>query len=87
MEKPSKDEFISFMQACIGTELKKDIDEIKINTSFHNLGLDSITSVLVMEKIENHFNVELNPIYFWDYPTIAEFVDFIFQEIMDHEKA
>jgi len=44
--------------------------DIKIDETFHELGLDSIKAVFVMEKLEKEFDVSLSPLCFWDYPSI-----------------
>lgn len=73
----NRNDLIEFIKKEIANETGSDIETVDENVSFHTLGLDSLSAVLILFNIEKEFNVELNPIYFWDYPTPAEFADFI----------
>lgn len=76
----SREELIDFLKKEIATETGTKADLIDENVSFHTLGLDSLSAVLVLHSIEKEFGVELNPIHFWDYPTPASFADFVVKE-------
>lgn len=52
-------------------------NDIKVDETFHELGLDSINAVFVMEKLEKEFDVSLSPLCFWDYPTIRLLSEYI----------
>jgi acyl carrier protein len=73
----TREELIGFIKKEIANETGSGIETIDENVSFHTLGLDSLSAVLILFNIEKEFNVELNPIHFWDYPTPALFADFI----------
>lgn len=73
----SRSDLIDFIKKEIANETGSKIETIDENVSFHTLGLDSLSAVLILFNIEKEFNVELNPIHFWDYPTPATFADFI----------
>jgi acyl carrier protein len=76
----SRQELIDFIKKEIANETGAKPETIDENASFHTLGLDSLSAVLILHNIEKEFGVELNPIHFWDYPTPAAFTDFIVKE-------
>lgn len=74
----TREQLLDFIKKEIASETEiANVDEHK---SFHELGLDSLSAVLILHNIETEFGIELNPIYFWDYPTPASFADFIVKE-------
>jgi acyl carrier protein len=68
---------LNFIKKEIAEETKIPAEKIDVNASFHDLGLDSLSAVLILHNIEKEFGVDLNPIHFWDYPTPALFSGFI----------
>jgi len=48
------------------------IDEINIDTTFADFGLDSRTAVSMSAELERLIGRELPPTLIWDYPTIKE---------------
>lgn len=81
----TEDELTKQIIRIISDESKIPIDEILPTHSFFELGLDSISAIFMMEKLEHELQVELNPIFFWDYPTIEEYARYIVNEVMSHE--
>lgn len=81
MIKPqSPDEIVIFIKKAIAEEARVPDTSIDADKSFHLLGLDSISSIYILEKVENSFNVTISPLYFWDYPTIRLLAGQIFKE-------
>lgn len=80
----TKPELLSLIKTAIADETGIAVAEINDTDSFFNLGLDSISCVFLMDKVEKQLKVELNPIYFWDYPTIDTYTDFLFNEVIPH---
>ncbi|MEI9920083.1 MAG: acyl carrier protein [Bacteroidota bacterium] len=76
----SYEEVLNFIKKEIAEETKLSIEKIDVDASFHSLGLDSLSAVLILHNIEKEFSVDLNPIHFWDYPTPASFTSFIIKE-------
>lgn len=76
----SYEEVLNYIKKQIAEETKFPVEKIDADTSFHNLGLDSLSAVLILHNIETEFNIELSPIHFWDYPTPAAFTQFIIKE-------
>ena len=71
---------LNFIKKEIAEEIKIPAEKIDVDTTFHSLGLDSLSAVLILHNIEKEFRIELNPIHFWDYPTPASFTSFILKE-------
>lgn len=75
-----RDELLTFIKKAISEETDVPIEQIEESQAFINMGLDSLSSIVILNKIEDQFHVELNPIYFWDYPTLGAFTDFLLKE-------
>lgn len=78
----TKESTIAIIKKLISEETGIPISEIKETDSFFNLGLDSVSCIFLMDKLEKHLRIELNPIHFWDYPTIETYSEFITQEYL-----
>ncbi len=76
----NKADVINDLKKIIAEETGIDLKDIQNSDSFFNLGLDSIRCIFVMEKLEGKYGVTLNPIAFWDYPTIDTYADFLILE-------
>jgi polyketide synthase PksN len=76
----SHEEVLNFIKKEISEETKLPVEKIDVKSSFHSLGLDSLSAVLILHNIEKEFGIELNPIHFWDYPTPETFTHFIIKE-------
>jgi acyl carrier protein len=76
----TREELLRFIKKEIATETGTQVETIDENASFHSLGLDSLSAILILYNIEREFDIELNPIHFWDYPTPALFADFTVKE-------
>ncbi len=68
--KPDIDSIVIHFKSIIAEETRITPGEINVDDTFHALGLDSISSVFIMEEVEKEYNVTLSPLCFWDYPTI-----------------
>lgn len=80
----TKPELLTLIKTAIADETGIAVTEINDTDSFFNLGLDSISCVFLMDKVEKQLKVELNPIYFWDYPTLDTYTEFLFNEVIPH---
>lgn len=52
-------------------------DEIETNLSFESYGLDSSTAVILSGDLQEWLECNLDPTIFFDYPTIAEMVNYL----------
>lgn len=67
----TRSEVYNALLEAITSETSIPPAEIEGDQTFFELGLDSVTSIFVMEHLENQLHLHLNPIDFWDYPTVA----------------
>ncbi|MEQ8476439.1 acyl carrier protein [Fulvivirga sp.] len=67
-----KDKIQNFIINELSALLKIDSDKIDPSIEFLNLGIDSLTGLNLMTKLENLLKMELDPIMFWNYPTIEK---------------
>ena len=75
-------ELIQLMKEIISAETGIAVSEIQDTDSFFNLGLDSVSCIFLMDKLEKELHIELNPIHFWDYPSIDTYSDFLVREYL-----
>lgn len=68
----------------IANETGLPIDDIADDASFFSLGLNSISAVYILDSLEKKLNIPMNPLYFWDYPTVQLLADFLATQ-MPHE--
>jgi acyl carrier protein len=73
----TKTEVIQILKSEISRENGIPVAEIEDSADFFSLGLDSISCVYVLDRVEKKIKVELNPIYFWDYPTVETLSGFV----------
>ena len=66
----TKEEILLLLKTEIASETGIDVAEISDNASFFELGLNSISAVFVLDVLEKKLQVEMNPLFFWDYPTV-----------------
>lgn len=71
----SRTEILSILKEHIGKETGISLSEIDDNATFYSLGLDSISAVYILDRLEKRLNIEMNPIFFWDYPTVGLLAD------------
>ncbi|RYE30633.1 MAG: acyl carrier protein [Hyphomicrobiales bacterium] len=74
---PPVSEIERFCRSSLAAML--DIDEAGIapTTTFASLGLDSAAAVHFVLEVEQEYRVELYPGVTQDYPTVAQFVDYL----------
>jgi acyl carrier protein len=77
-----REELIEVIKKLIVEETGIPIAEINEKDTFFNLGLDSVSCIFLMDKLEKELQVELNPIHFWDYPSIDTYSEFLIQEYL-----
>ena len=66
-------EIVDFFKEIVAEETSVQKEEINVDDSFQELGLDSINAVFLLEKLEKRHGINLSPLLFWDYPTIHTF--------------
>lgn len=64
--------------------LYEDISNLDVEKKFTDLGLDSITGVELISKINQQFGLALKVIQIYDYPTLATLAEYIAQLTSSH---
>lgn len=54
----------------IARETGIPVSEIADTATFFDLGLNSISAVFILDVLEKKLGIEMNPLFFWDYPTV-----------------
>ncbi|ELR68488.1 hypothetical protein C900_00322 [Fulvivirga imtechensis AK7] len=80
MREVTIDDMLHYFKCLVHQETGIEVDKIDIDSTFHQLGLDSISSVYLLEQIERHYRIRFTPLYFWDYPTIRSLAIKLHQE-------
>lgn len=70
-------ELSNFIRNKIAVELGIPEEEIDLTIEFINFGMDSVNSIFILQHIEKFIGVDLNPLLFWDYPTIESLSRYI----------
>jgi len=73
----SKIDIVNMLKTEIAKETGVPASQIGDNASFSSLGLDSVRAVFILDTLERRLGVEMNPLFFWDYPTIDLLADHI----------
>lgn len=71
----------SLLLTEISKETSIEIAELHDHENFINFGLDSVNCIFLLDRLEKIFKLELNPVWFWDYPTIDTMAQKIFSEL------
>lgn len=74
---PPTSEIEQFCQDCLATMLDIEMDRVQPTATFASLGLDSAAAVHFVLEVEQQFGLELHPGVTDDYPTVAEFADYL----------
>lgn len=73
----TKDEIAGFVKQSIIEETGIDASSINQEAPLSTLGIDSLSAIVILNRIEDHYHTELNPLCFWDHPTVGEFTNFL----------
>lgn len=69
----SESELIQLVSGMVAEETQLELEQITPDKHWASFGLDSINSIYLLEKLENELGIDLNPLMFFDYPTIRTF--------------
>lgn len=73
------------LRQFLADELHLEIDEIDGDEQFIDLGLDSITGVTWVRKINEVYNLSIEATKVYSYPTLNEFTDYITSNLVETE--
>ena len=74
----SLDEIKKLMVSEIAKETDAPVESIDQEKSFQELGLDSISSVYMINELEDKFEIQLKALHLLEYPTVNSFSKFVF---------
>lgn len=80
----TKPDILSALKEEIAKEAGLPVSGIDNDASFYSLGLDSISSVFVLDALEQKLGIEMNPMFFWDYPTVSKLAEHL-SSLGNHE--
>ncbi|WP_176560069.1 SDR family NAD(P)-dependent oxidoreductase [Brevibacillus dissolubilis] len=70
-----------FLRSSLAKELDMDVDEVQSDIPFVEMGLDSISGVMWVRKINSHFGVSLSATKVYSHPTLGEFYSHLLSEL------
>ncbi|MBS1544456.1 MAG: acyl carrier protein [Bacteroidetes bacterium] len=73
----TRDEITVFVKQSIAEETGTDARSINPSAPLSSLGIDSLSAIVILNRIEDHYHTELSPLCFWDHPTVGEFTNFL----------
>lgn len=63
-------DILQLLKTEIARETGIPVTDIADSASFFDLGLNSISAVFILDVLEKKLGIEMNPLFFWDYPTV-----------------
>jgi len=69
----------SYLKTLIAIEIDIAVESVDETESFNNLGLDSISALDIIGKIEKEYTLNLNPTLLFEYDTIASLAQYFDQ--------
>ncbi|WP_186387523.1 acyl carrier protein [Stappia sp. TSB10P1A] len=73
MTDTSESRLFSFLREQVAQRTKTSADQIRMDMSLSDLGLQSIDAVLVCGEVEDRFDVEVDPAEIFQYDTLGDF--------------
>jgi acyl carrier protein len=80
----TKSDLILLLKEIIAGETGISLTEIGDTDTFFSLGLDSVSCIYLLDKVEDKLNLALNPIHLFDYPSIDSYAGFLLEELTHH---
>lgn len=69
------------LKELVGGVVKKAADKINIKTPFKSLGIDSLMSIQLKNKLETAFETPISVTSFWTYSNIRDYTKFLMDEL------
>ena len=79
----NKNKIKETIMSILSNVLHMEADEINENLNFSDMGVDSISGVEIVRDINKNFNINVDAVILYDYPTIEELVGYI-KEIINN---
>ncbi len=74
-------ELQDWLCAFLAAELRVPGGKVDPDETMSSYGLDSVTAFALLSDIEEKVGFELDPNALWDFPTVAEFTNFLVAEL------
>ena len=74
-------EIEQMIKQLVADEQAVDVSTLNSEDNFHHMGLDSISSIFVLNELEHKYDIQLKPMHLWNNPTIGSFASFVHQMI------
>src|SRR5204863_6414461 len=68
------------LEQSVSRILKIPAEELDVAENWADFGFDSVTLAEFAEELTRHFAVEINPVQFYSYPTIAALANYLLSE-------
>jgi acyl carrier protein len=65
----------------VAKTVNRPAHEIRVEVSFPDLGMDSLAAMFLLDDLEQKLKIEINPLLFWEYPTIRTFAEALLRQI------
>ena len=78
-------EITKFLTESLASELFIELDEVDINKSFMEMGLDSVLGVEWINKINKRYGLNLSPTMIYQYPNVVQFTKYL-QSVLGKEE-
>jgi acyl transferase domain-containing protein/enoyl-CoA hydratase/carnithine racemase/aryl carrier-like protein len=70
-----------FLKTLLASELQMDVGDVDEDTQFVDLGLDSITGVTWIRKINSEYGTRIEATKVYSHPTLRQFRDFVVERV------
>lgn len=67
----------NYIKGLLAKELSIDPSTITKESTFYDLGLDSVNSIFLIHEIEEEYTIEIDPISIYDNPSLMLFSEYI----------
>ncbi len=71
----TKADILNVLKEQLAGQTGLSVPEIEDDATFYSLGLDSVSAVYLLDRLEKKLQIEMNPLFFWDYPTVAQLAE------------
>lgn len=61
----------------IANELHVSVADISQNSTFYELGLDSVNSIFLLSEMETRLEIDVDPMSVYDNPTVSSFSHYL----------
>lgn len=76
-------EIEDYIKLLISKEINTLVNEIDAEEQFIHFGIDSMKAIAFLDELEKRYKLELNPLLFWDYPSIKALSKYLHLRLSD----